>query len=163
MMGCYDSMKHKLQPLRLYTFAQGGLSDIELRVFASELDRLFEETEIMLREFHIPTALSYGISLRERFLGKEKTALRLRRRRELLTAAEAERGQDFTASGFERFIRGCGIDSFDYAEVPEHTRINLHVYGDPDSGVRSLLEQRAAEFLPPHINLNVRYLEGNGE
>ena len=87
-MTAYESMSTKLLQTGLYGIEQGGAVDCELKAYAVELDRIYTELDVLLREAFVSTAQTYGISEREKFIGKERTDLTLARRRELLMLRE---------------------------------------------------------------------------
>ena len=74
-MTSYESMRSKLLPLGLYRLAQGDVTDSELKAYAEGLDILFDALDEMERESFIPTAQSYGLSEREKFIFKETPEL----------------------------------------------------------------------------------------
>lgn len=156
-MTSYGSMTQKLAPLGIYDLEDGTRNALELRVFADELDRLFDTLDEMEREFFIATAQSWGIAMRERFTGKEKSSLPVEKRRELLTIAEYVTGVDPTPQGFEDFVRVCGIEDFTYQEVGSHAKLNLTIREDLDSGEKKLLEERINAYIPAHCTVNIRY------
>lgn len=156
-MTSLESMTAKLAPLRLYEITEGSEIYTELAVFAAELDAAFAELEVMTRECFIETAQSWGISEREKFTGKEKTALSLEERRELLKTAEYITGADFRTSGFESFVRSCGAQDFTYHEGPSLAKINLIIHDELDSGTKKLLEERMEAYCPANCKIAIRY------
>ncbi|MEE0875578.1 MAG: hypothetical protein UIH27_19305 [Ruminococcus sp.] len=117
-MTSYESMTQKLAPLGLYRLTPGTQTDLELRVYADELDRLFGRLDEITRECFIATAQDWGVAERERFFGKEKTGSSLEVRRELLMTAERETGSDPTPEGCRKFLRSCGAEDFEIIESP---------------------------------------------
>ena len=83
-MNSFSSMKNKLSAIGIYNIENGSNIYNELKAYSVELDRIFSELDTMLREYFIETAQSYGITLREKFLGREKTEYSLEKRREML-------------------------------------------------------------------------------
>lgn len=156
-MTSLDSMKQKLGALGIYRLENGTENALRLSVYAAELDRLFAAFDELLRECFIVTAQSWGIANRERFIGKEKSALTLERRRELLITAEYVTGVDGTPQGFEDFVRSCGAQDFTYAEAYSHARISLIIRDDLDSGTKMLLEERLEAYIPAHCRIEVHY------
>lgn len=157
-MTSLESMKQKLGALGIYRLEDGTENALRLSVYAAELDRLFAALDEMLRECFIATAQSWGITNRERFIGKEKNALAPARRRELLITAEHVTGVDGTPQGFEDFVRSCGAQDFTYTEGYSHAKINLIIHDDLDSGTKKLLEERLDAYIPAHCRIDVHYI-----
>ena len=115
-MSSYDSMRGKLQPLRLYTLAPGSETDHELHAYAAGLDPMFHELTVAAREAFIQTAESYGLSEREKFIEKEKAELSAASRRELLLGSE-QPYDERTPSGFQAFLENiCGLEEAHFQE-----------------------------------------------
>ena len=144
----YQSMVSKLAPLRLYNITEHSEIGVELSVIAEEIDAFYEYMDEVLREMFIATAQSWGISGREKFICKEKSDLTLEKRRELLETAGYITGIDNTPSGFEAFVRSCGVQDFTYTEVYQHSRITLTVNDQLDSGTKLMLEERLDAYIP---------------
>ena len=90
-------MRSKLIPTGLYSLETGGAVDCELKAYSVELDRIYSELDTFWREAFVATAETYGITEREKFVGKERTDLSLPRRRELLMLREKQvRPQEVT-------------------------------------------------------------------
>lgn len=156
-MDSYNSMTKKLAPLRIYNLNGENEISTELRVIAREIDLLFDTLEIMTRECFIATAESYGISERESFFGKEKTELTAERRRALLMLLSYVNGTDITLTGFEAFVRSCGVQNFTYNETPTHARLVLTVRDELDDGSKKLLKERVEAYVPAQINVTTLF------
>lgn len=152
-MTSYESMTQKLAPLGLYRLTPGTQTDLELRVYADELDRLFGRLDEMTRECFIATAQDWGITQRERFFGKEKTGLSLEVRRELLLTAERETGSDPTPEGCGDFLRSCGAEDFEINESPSLAKITVTIRGISDGGAQKLIKNRMEAYIPAHCKL----------
>ena len=153
----YQSMVSKLAPLRLYNITEHSEIGVELSVIAEEIDAFYEYMDEVLREMFIATAQSWGISEREKFICKEKSNLTLEKRHELLETAGYITGIDNTPSGFEAFVRSCGVQDFTYTEVYQHSRITLTVNDQLDSGTKLMLEERLDAYIPANCQINIHY------
>lgn len=156
-MTSYNSMKKKLEPLGIYDIKDGTEINLELKVYADELDRIFDKLNEMTKECFIPTAETYGIINREEFISKEKSNLSLEKRRELLISAEKITGIDATPEGFNEFLRSCGLADFLVRELFTSRRINLIIHDALNNGEKKLLEQRVNAYAPAHIDVNFTY------
>ena len=81
----------------------------------------------------------------------------LEKRRELLETAGYITGIDNTPSGFEAFVRSCGVQDFTYTEVYQHSRITLTVNDQLDSGTKLMLEERLDAYIPANCQINIHY------
>ena len=77
-------MKNKLVATGLYTADDSSNIAEEISAFAQELDTMFDTLDEMTREYFIVTAESYGITERELFVGKDRSALTTEKLREML-------------------------------------------------------------------------------
>ena len=156
-MSSYDSMKNKMLPLGLYSFAEGSVVDNELNAYAAALDPLFDKIDEMTRESFISTAESYGLSEREKFIDRVKPQLTVEKRRELLINQEKAVTCDGTAVGFNRFLSDCGLTNFRVHEFPIRQRIAIYINDDLNEGEKSLIGYKIAQAAPVHLNVQVYY------
>lgn len=156
-MSSYDSMKNKLLPLGIYSFAEGGVVDKELNAYAAALDPLFDKIDEMTRESFISTAESYGLSEREKFIDREKPQLTAEKRRELLINQEKATACDGTVVGFNRFLSDCGLTDFRVDEFPSRQRVAVYINDDLNEGEKSLIGNKIAQAAPIHLNVQVYY------
>ncbi len=156
-MDSYQSMTEKLYPLRLYDIEGGEEINTELRVLADEVDLLFAALDIMTREYFIATAQSWGLSNRESFAGAEKPGLTVEERRNLLLLSEHVTGFDCTPSGFEEFVRSCGVSDFEFTEAFSHYKVALYVHDELDSGMKNTLKTRVNAYYQANCQAVIRY------
>ena len=150
-MTSYESMKSKLQPLGLYTFAEGGVADSELKAYACGLDPVFEMLAEMEREGFTVTAETYGLSEREQFTQYSGAALTTEERRERLI--NAEKNETPTLEGFNRMIQNCGASTFSVVESPVNERVTVYLFGTTSGSERALLRKRILQLSPPELNV----------
>ncbi len=160
-MTSYQSMKSKLEPLGLYRLDSGDVVDCELMAYAAGLDPMFEQFDVMEREAFIPTAESYGLSARERFLERERSELTAAQRRERLIALELGVQAEPTLEGFTQFLSDCGLESFSVSEYPTRQRFSLAIDDELTAGEKALMEQKLKNVMPVHLNLMVAYHDGS--
>ena len=147
-MSSYDSMRGKLQPLRLYTLAPGSETDHELHAYAAGLDPMFHELTVAAREAFIQTAESYGLSEREKFSEKEKAELSAASRRELLLGSE-QPYDERTPSGFQAFLENiCGLAEAHFQEHPSRERLDIYIDDVLESGRKRLVGEKIKRALP---------------
>lgn len=155
-MDSYTSMKTKLTQTGLYDVLVGTLTHNELKAYALELDKLRKELEEMTREYYIVTAQSYGLSEREKFLGKVRNEYDINKRRQLLIFEERPLETAASIVDFINFLKGCGIDDF-YIDQRYNNTMSITIY-DTVSPVRQKeLNQRILAELPPHYIVKIIY------
>ena len=138
-MTSYQSMRSKLLPTGLYSLETGSAVDCELKAYSAELDRVYSELDILLREAFVSTAETYGITLREKCVGKERTDLTLARRRELLMRREMQAAGGHGIADLNQLIESLGVTDYSVSIVHRHCKITITV-GD------SLTDAQKADF-----------------
>lgn len=157
-MTSYESMKSKLQPLGLYAFPGGGVTDSELKAYACGLDPLFDKLTELEREGFVVTAEGYGLRERERFIDREQTALTTEERRERLL--NAEKNEAPTLEGFRQMIRYCGIPNVSVIETPARERVNITIHNPFPDGEKALLRKRILQLSPPDLDVIILFAAG---
>lgn len=156
-MKSYESMRQKLSPLGLYTLSDRSEVDCELKAYAAGLQPLFDELDTLEREAFIPTAETFGISEREKFIGKERSDLNTEERRKRLMCAEQCMGDDATLRGFEKFLRSCGLQNFEVVEIPERGRMDIFINDILMPGEKNLVVEKIAHEVPVHMNTTLHF------
>lgn len=156
-MTSYESMKQKLAPMGLYSLSSGSEVDCELKAYAMGLQPLFDELDMLEREAFIPTAETFGLRERERFIGKERDDLNTEERRERLICAEQCMGDDATLRGFEKFMRSCGLKKFEVVEYPTRARIEIFVNDLLPPGEKNLVVEKISREVPAHMNTIIHF------
>ena len=103
-------MRNKLVATGLYTLDSNSNTSEELKAFAQELDVMFDMLDEMTREYFIATSQSYGITERERFIGKERSELPTEQRREMLLVQEQMMGNNCSKDAFELMLSQKCVD-----------------------------------------------------
>lgn len=158
-MDSFTSMKNKLEPLGLYSLDGSGEIDCELKAYAEGLDILFEMIDELEREFFIPTAQSYGLSTRERFLGRERTDLPVSDRRDLLLYLEKTAKGDITEGGFAEFLQKIGLENYTLDISVNRSNIVVNISDQKTDGEKALIEKQIAAEIPAHMTLTVNFSE----
>ncbi len=162
-MSAYESIKSKLNEVGIYSITdESNISD-ELRVYGEELDLIADLLDEMLRELFVDTAESYGLSERERALGKEKSDFSIDQRREMLKISEQVSGERCTAQRFERFLTGCGISNFSLTEVVSKQRVIITVLDTLTSAQMSELDTKVSGELPLRLSYKLSYSDSEEE
>lgn len=156
-MTSYESMTAKLRATGLYRLTNGGAVSLELQAYAQELDRLFGEIDEMLREAFIPTAETYGITERERMIGRERDDLSLARRRELLLRRESRTVGSSSPQDLNDVIEACGVTDYDVDFTPRLCQIDVTVRDALDDFQKAALEANVNAFAPITHVVNYYY------
>ena len=85
MMNSFGSMKTKLESTGLYKITDSSNIKAELSAYADGLNAVFDTLEMMEKELFIDTAEDFGITERERFVGKVRDEYSLEKRRNRLS------------------------------------------------------------------------------
>lgn len=160
-MTAYGSMAEKLRPLGIYSLTEGSVPDSELKAYAEGIDPLLSMLDEMEREGFIPTAESYGLSERERFIEREKETLSVAERRRLLIGSELADNADATAAGFEQYLSDCGLVDFRISELPSRQRVAIYINDRLSEGQKSLINNKIAQAVPAHLNVGVYHMDGS--
>ncbi len=147
-MTAYESMSSKLLQTGLYGIEQGGAVDCELKAYAVELDRIYTELDVLLREAFVPTAQTYGISEREKFIGKERTDLTLARRRELLMLRETRASGGHGSADLNQLIEALGVTDYLVTIVQRHCKITITVNDSLTAEQKADFEKSVKAFTP---------------
>lgn len=141
-------MSSKLLQTGLYGIEQGGAVDCELKAYAVELDRIYTELDILLREAFVLTAQTYGISEREKFIGKERSDLTLARRRELLMLRETRASGGHGSADLNQLIEALGVTDYTVTIVQRHCKITITVNDSLTAEQKADFEKGVKSFTP---------------
>lgn len=160
-MTSYESMRKKLAPLQLYSLDAGSEVDCELKAYAAGLEPLFDMLAELEREGFVDSALTYGLSRRERFIDREQAELTVEKRRGLLTGAERQLGVDATYNSFVQYLSDCGWENVTVREYP--AKQVIHVYFDDDltEGQQTAAVKKLRMAMPAHLPLHVYFHDGS--
>ena len=125
-MNSFESMKAALSPIGIYNITEKSNIAAELRVYASELDRLYEEAEEILRESFYPTAEDWGLSRSERLWGKVRDDLPTDIRRQMLLKRSSIGYGDFTPTGIEKLLAALDAEG-EVEEFPSGFRLTVNL------------------------------------
>lgn len=141
-------MSSKLLQTGLYGIEQGGAVDCELKAYAVELDRIYTELDVLMREAFVPTAQTYGISGREKFIGKERSDLTLARRRELLMLRETRASGGHGSADLNQLIEALGVTDYTVTIVQRHCKITITVNDSLTAEQKADFEKGVKSFTP---------------
>ena len=101
MMAAFERMRERLSKVGVY----GDDAQVlcwELKVYATEIERLYSELGVLFRERFITTAEDIGLSAYEKIFGPEREEESTEERRRLLLLRLNLGNGDFTVDGFQK-------------------------------------------------------------
>lgn len=126
-MNILQSMKNKLSPLGLYDMSSGTLVSAELECYASELQRVSDELDGLLRERFVSTAEDRGLTVYEDMTGFMRLDNTTAGRRASILGAMAIKNTDNRLSDMDMlkpvfgvsgsFSESAGAISFDCSDT----------------------------------------------
>lgn len=158
-MNSFESMKTKLEKTGLYNVKNGTNIRAELCAYAAGLDVVFNELEKAERELFIDTAEDYGISERERFLGKLKDDCTLEKRRSMLKVYEKMIGGKCTPKAFSEMLRGYGVENFEFIEDWERFKLGIKIKDSKTDTEKALIAEHIGADFPIHLLIAVSYTD----
>lgn len=159
VMNSFESMKTKLESTGLYNVAAKSNIRAELSAYAEGLNTGFDTLETMERELFIDTAEDFGITERERFVGKVRDEYSLEKRRDMLKISEQKVGGKCTPDDFNKLVRGYGVENFTITEAAPRNRVNLKILDTKTDAEKKYIEKCVNADFPLHLNVVISYEE----
>ena len=152
----YESMKKRMEPLKIYR-SDARLIDIELRVYAAEIERLYSALDSMFTERFISTAQGDGLTVYEEMFGPDRTGEDIVRRREMLNLRMNLGEGDFTPKGIKKALDSLGL-SYVISEFPEIDKLNITaVTEDYSVAEQAFIEREIAKIMPAHLDYQITF------
>lgn len=150
-MNALDSISSKLKAIGLYSLNGSTRVDAELAAYAEGFTLISDSIEELEREVFIPTAIDYGLTLREQAFGPQKTDLPVEDRRSMLLYRGAVTVNDYTRESMERAMIAAGVKTSMSEKIPEKKLYINYIaalggYRTPEQIIAA-----ANEFLPAHL------------
>lgn len=148
----FQNLQEKLRPLNLYALSGDTTVDAELKAYAAGINIINQELETLEREAFVSTALTYGLTEREKIVGGIKVGTEVQNRRDMLNYRSSITANDFSKSNIEKDMIACGLDTtvienFDGETIAINCHGILNDFTTQDEAVNA-----AQEFLPAHLN-----------
>lgn len=159
MTDSYNSMKEKLSAVGIYNISENSNVSNELCAFAEGIDGVFSEIDKMAEEYFIETASDYGISRRERFLGKERLEYSVEKRREMLKLQESDIGGKCTPKAFNDLLKSYGLSDFSLTEEPEENKLIIYINDELSEEIKKMIRERISFEFPAHLDIEVDFLQ----
>ena len=154
-MKSFTSMREKIQSTGLYSVKDNTNINTELRAYATGIDLLFSNLELMLKELFIDTAESYGIAEREKLIGAERSEYSIEKRREMLKDMQMTRGLSCTPKAFEKTLESYGLSDFTMVEKFVQQEVVITVKDVLTDEIKNWVVKRIQDDFPSHLTLTV--------
>ena len=145
----FESMKRALAPLEIYRSNAVQLRH-ELRVYADEIERLYDYLDAMLPEGFIATATDRGLREYEELFGPAQDSLSTAERRERLLKRLTLGEGDFTPAGIRKALDSFGLD-YTISEFPTLNRLNIIAQTDYTKAEQAFIANETAKIVPAHL------------
>lgn len=145
----FEKMKEHLGAIGLYA-ENAAVSDTELRIYAAEMERLYDALRTAIGERFIATAQDEGLRVYEELFGPPRDDLSTARRRELLTLRLNLGEGDFTPAGIRKALDSFGL-SYTISEYPLYSRLNIIAQTDYTKAEQAFIRQEVYKILPAHL------------
>lgn len=148
-----------LDPLGVYDFSEGSVSEAELYALGCVFDAAAEHLDYVEREGVAATAEDEGLRRMEALFARRPAAVTPEERRAAIAALLQIAGDSLTPEAINRTIRGCGIR----AEAVELGNGKLKIVFPETAGIPADFEQIQKiilDILPCHLGVDFffRYL-----
>jgi len=155
-MKALESMRLKLQPLRIYSLSESSVVDCELQAYAVGLDLAYDALTELQNESFVATATDYGILNRENqfVTGSQGTT---EERRATILKLGAITPNDVTRADMERDLDAVGFNAV-ICENTADQMLYINCLGESqDETVRKAAIKAANLFLPAHLNAELDF------
>ena len=151
----YEMMKKRLSPVTVYR-EDAAYLEAELRAYASELERLYDELEGMFKERFISTAEGEGLKVYEELFGPERTGESIEKRREMLRLRMNLGEGDFTPAGINKALDSLGL-SYVISEYPELERLTITATADYTEAEQAFIKREVEKIVPAHLDFQLTF------
>lgn len=148
-----QSMKKALLPLLIYRSDARNLGR-ELRAYADEIERLYQETDVMLPEGFIASATDRGLKEYEELFGPELPSLTAEERRARLLGRMNLGEGDFTPAGIRKALDSFGLE-YVISEFPTLNRLNIVAQTDYSKAEQAFILSEVAKIVPAHLEFQL--------
>lgn len=134
----------------------------ELSAYKNGLDDIKNMLDDILKEIIITTAENYGLYMREKLWGVERTDLDTENRRNNIIKRLMLGYGGFTLNAMSDFLTSLGI-SFEVTEVSENDRIYIYITNGENfsMSMRRYINSQIEEYFPAHLEVFTDYRKSN--
>lgn len=154
-MGAYTRIQRLLEPLRLYSFREGGISEAEFRAAADAVDDFAGTLDGMFRDLSPYTAGEEGVAMLEDLLDLHPPGSLDTRRQAVINLLESE--GSIGIEGLRKMLAACGIEVGVREATGEQFVIEVFFPGTPGVPENFPRIQKILERLLP-CHLEAKYI-----
>lgn len=134
----------------------------ELMSYKSGLDDIKNMLDDILKEIIITTAESYGLYMREKLWGVERTDLDAEKRRDNIIKRLMLGYGGFKLEAMNEFLTSLGVNG-EITEVAENYRIYIYVTNGENfsTSMRRYVNSQIEEYFPAHLEVFTDYRKSN--
>jgi len=144
-----QSMRRALSAIGIYGETAPYLR-AELKVYALELENLYNELEQSVAERFLHTATDEGLKVYEEMFGPERSDLSAQERRRLLRLRMNLGEGDFTPRGIRNALDSFGLD-YTISEFPALNRLNIIAQANYSEAQEDFIRAETQKIIPAHI------------
>lgn len=157
MITSINSMIDKLSPLGIYNLSNDTLVYKELIMYSVALDEISSLLEELERECFVQTAVSYGLSNREKIWGFERDDLSVEKRKSIILNRLNIDENNFTLEAMENFLSVVNFNA-DIEENPTENQVLINNKNTSYSKAeRAWIKEQLVNFFPAHLELIVDF------
>lgn len=154
-MSVLQQMKDMLSPMGIYSLEDDSLVVCELKVYAAQLEKLHEHISIMLREFFIKTAQSYGIEKVEELFERVRPDLSTQERKNRISRYLTLDNTNFSYDNIEGQLSLAGAND-NFAEDISNELITFPELIIQNNILESARQLNIIEdIVPAHLEIDV--------
>lgn len=155
MMGVYEKLLLRHLPIGVYGDDAETLHH-ELRAYASEIERLYDELQRMFRERFITTAEDEGLRMYEELFGPDRTGESVESRREMLLLRMNLGNGDFTLRGLQKALDSLGLQ-YVISEFPEIGKLNVTATTDYTPAQQAWIRREVSKLIPSSVEFQLTF------
>ena len=154
-MSILADLNKKLGSLDIYNLDDEDSNiALELEVYATELERLKDNTAQMLDECLIQSASDYGLSNLEEIFGTDRNDLSVQTRRQMLLKRISLNNNDFTLNGIKRALESFNLE-YTISEYPSYNRLVIIADTNYTIAQKEWIKAEVEKIIPSHLEFSL--------
>ncbi len=154
-MSILANLNKKLRTLGIYNLDDPDSNiALELKVYASELERLKENTVEMLNECFVESASGYGLSNLEEIFSEVRSDLSAETRRQMLLKRISLNNNDFTLDGIKKALESFNLE-YTISEYPSYNRLVIIADTNYTIAQKEWIKAEVEKIVPSHLELSL--------
>lgn len=154
-MSILANLNKKLSGLEIYNLDDPDSNiALELEVYATELERLTEDTAQMLDECFVESASDYGLSNLEEIFGTARDDLSTESRRQMLLKRMSLNNNDFTLDGIQKALESFNLE-YTISEYPSYNRLVIIADTNYTIAQKEWIKAEVEKIIPSHLEFSL--------